>query len=82
MAIVKLAKQLETEINKRLEGLKILGDDLIETQKKIETIQQGMYATYSELKPVESLVRLQNPDLIQFFDSISNLYDIGEVAKK
>jgi len=74
MTIAELAEQLEVHINTRMDKFSKLGARVNELHEQAAQCQKEMYTLVQELEPVESLVKLQHPNLADLFDALKNEY--------
>lgn len=82
MNISELTRLLEEQINFKMHEMTTLGKEAKELSLKAETIYLKMAALWiNELKPAENLIRSQNPQLCELFDSLEKIYAQPEKKK-
>ncbi len=75
MNISELTKLLEEQINFKMYEMTSLGKEAKELSKKADAIYLKMAELWiNELKPAENLIRSQNPELCELFDSLEKIY--------
>lgn len=74
-SIESLAKKLQEAIDIKMTKFDLLGKEYKELLGRIDTIKNEMAAIFKDLRPVESLVRNQNPDKEQLFNSLTQNYE-------
>ena len=70
MSIEKLAKELQSLIDEKMNAFSFLGKKAKEQAKKLEKTHQEMGDILRELKPVESLIKAQHPEKAELFDAL------------
>lgn len=82
MNISELTKLLEQEINSKMEEMTTLGKEAKQLSMQAEKLYLKMAALWmNELKPAENLIRSQNPQLCELFDSLEKIYTQPEKKK-
>ncbi len=86
MEIKALAMQIEKLINEKMETFTNHGKKSSELSKKIMKLQEEQFALHkkmadilSDLEPVESIVRAQNPTMNDLFDKLKTAYLTNDV---
>lgn len=81
MNISELTRRLEEQINFKMHEMTTLGKEAKELSLQAEKLYVKMAVLWvNELKPAEMLIRSQNPQLCELFDSLEKIY--AEPAKK
>ena len=82
LTILELTKLLEEQINTRITDLHRIGDKAKEAQQKVDDLYMSMAIIWAaELKPAENIIRAQNPELCELFDSLENIYNESRNTK-
>ena len=75
MNISELTRLLEEQINLKMIELTDLGKEAKSWQAKADHSYKQMADLWlNELKPAENLIRSQNPQLCELFDSLEKIY--------
>ena len=83
MTILELTKLLEEQIEVRITDLQRIGAKAKEAQKKADDLYMSMAIIWAaELKPAENIIRAQNPELCELFDSLENIYNESRNVKQ
>ena len=73
MTIIELAKQLQEQIDDKMDTFTVLGKKSKELKQKLDKMYIQMGAILKELEPVDSLVRSQHPEKAELFDMLIKL---------
>jgi len=71
--IKKLTYQLQKEIDKKMNEFAELGKLAKSLRKELDDIHLKMGTIVQDLQPVDSLIRTQNPEMCELFDSLLEL---------
>lgn len=84
MNIKQMANQLEKAIASKIEILRTYGAEAAEAERKAQGVYLKMADLFEELKPVEYMVRFQNPDvkLNELFDELIRIKENSKINKE
>lgn len=75
MNISELTRLLEEQINFKMHEMTILGKEAKELSLQAEKLYLKMAVLWvNELKPAEMVIRAQNPQLCELFDSLEKIH--------
>ena len=74
MNLKELAVELQKKIDSKMQKFSKLGKDAKQLNKKLDAVKLEMTKIVEELTPIESLVRVQNPNMCDLFDALKEQY--------